>query len=85
MNVTDAMASIGQNLQDYKDRTGMSDKQLASRMGIDRKQVCNIRNQKYDSSYRISMNLRTALMIAETLGISVSELIGEREGNNALH
>lgn len=75
MKIETAMSAISANMAEYKERTGMSDKQLAEKMGFERKMVTDLRNGRKNG-----ITLRTMLIMCDEMGLTLTELCGEGDG-----
>lgn len=69
---------LGQNIRKYRIQKGWSQKQLGDAVNIDRTEISRIENGE-----RGAMSCIMLRKFAKALGVSMDELMGENEGNNA--
>lgn len=69
---------LGQNIRKYRIQKGWSQKQLGDAVNIDRAEISRIENGE-----RGAMSCIMLRKFAKALGVSMDELMGENEGNNA--
>lgn len=70
--------SMGERIKKHRQALGMSQQELAARVGLRRPTI-----SEFESGRRTSMTTDTAKRLARTLGVSVDYLIGTFEDEEA--
>lgn len=65
--------NIGENIKRYREAAGMTQDELSNISSIAREHISRIENDKF------TPNIKTAVLIADALGVSLMELLEDKE------